>query len=93
MEEQFWWKSLNKSTQEDYLEYLLGKKERYDTIALNSLTIYYLFLIFVGVIGNVLTAWVITISAALQTPSNYFLCNLAIIDLVTLLLGKYLLQS
>ena len=71
MEEQFWWKSLNKSTQEDYLEYLLGKKERYDTIALNSLTIYYLFLIFVGVIGNVLTAWVITISAALQTHPNF----------------------
>ena len=93
MEEQFWWKSLNKSTQEDYMEYLLGKKERYDSIALNSLTIYYLFLILVGVIGNVLTAWVITISAALQTPSNYFLCNLAIIDLVTLFLGKYLLQS
>ena len=92
LEEQFWWKSLNKTSQEDYLEFLLGKKERYNSIALNSLTIYYLFIIFLGVIGNVLTAWVITISAALQTPSNYFLCNLAVIDLVTLLLGKYSFQ-
>ena len=88
LEEQFWWKSLNKTTQEDYLEFILGKKERYNTTALKSLTFYYLMIIFVGVIGNVLTAWVITISSALQTPSNYFLCNLAVIDLITLLLGK-----
>ena len=89
LEEQFWWKNLNKTTQEDYLEFLLGKKERYNSIALISLTLYYLFIIFVGVIGNVLTVWIIIISTALQTLSNYFLCNLAVVDLVTLLLGKY----
>ena len=91
LEEQLWWKHLNHTTKEEYLEFILGKKEKYSSIAGKALTSYYIIIIFVGMIGNVLTAWVITISPALQTPSNYFLCNLAIVDIVTLLLGKYLL--
>ena len=89
LEEQLWWKRLNKTAKEEYLEFILGKKEKYSSIASKALTSYYIVIIFVGMIGNVLTAWVISISPALQTPSNYFLCNLAIVDIVTLLLGKY----
>ena len=89
LEEQSWWKPLNHTTKEEYLEFILGKKEKYSSIAGKALTSYYIVIVFVGVIGNVLTAWVISISPALQTPSNYFLCNLAIVDIVTLLLGKY----
>ena len=80
---------MNHTTKEEYLEFILGKKEKYSSIAGKALTSYYIVIVFVGVIGNVLTAWVISISPALQTPSNYFLCNLAIVDIVTLLLGKY----
>ena len=80
---------MNKTAKEEYLEFILGKKEKYSSIASKALTSYYIVIIFVGMIGNVLTAWVISISPALQTPSNYFLCNLAIVDIVTLLLGKY----
>ena len=90
LEEQLWWKRLNETAKEEYLEFILGKKEKYSSIASKALTSYYIVIIFVGMIGNVLTAWVISISPALQTPSNYFLCNLAIVDIVTLLLGKYL---
>ena len=82
---------MNETAKEEYLEFILGKKEKYSSIASEALTSYYIVIIFVGMIGNVLTAWVISISPALQTPSNYFLCNLAIVDIVTLLLGKYLL--
>ena len=74
---------------EQYLKFILGNKERYGGTTLLALTSYYLLIIFVGAIGNVLAGWVITISSALQTPSNYFLCNLAVIDLITLLLGKW----
>ena len=80
---------MNETAKEEYLEFILGKKEKYSSIASKALTSYYIVIIFVGMIGNVLTAWVISISPALQTPSNYFLCNLAIVDIVTLLLGKY----
>ena len=88
LEEQFWWKNLNETTKEEFMEFIAGKKEKFEGTTLKALTSYYLLIVLVGVIGNALTAWVISISSALQTPSNYFLCNLAVIDLITVLLGK-----
>ena len=88
LEEQSWFKKLNSTTKDQIFEEIIGPRQRHDDYLRSGITSYYSLIIVIGVAGNILALWVIIKSPVLQTPSNLFLFNLAIVDLITLLLGN-----
>ena len=89
LEDQPEWINLTLEQKHDAIVALVGPKQRHSLAKVYVLTTYYGCLILVGVFGNLLTSWVISKSLVLQTPPNFYIFNLAIVDLITLLLGKY----
>ena len=53
------------------------------------ITVVYSFIFIVGVLGNVSTICVILKNKYMHTPTNVYLANLAISDLLTHLVGKW----
>ena len=66
----------------------LGEKRK-DTISVVFLTVVYTAIFLTGVIGNLSTCLVIWKNPYMHTVTNYYLFNLAISDVLTLLLGKF----
>ena len=89
LEDQPEWINLTLEQKHDAIIALVGPKQRHSLAKIYVLTTYYSCLILVGVFGNLLTSWVISKSLVLQTPPNFYIFNLAIVDLITLLLGMY----
>ena len=89
LQNQFWWEELNETEKHDAIEKILGPKQRHESGKLEALTTYYCGVIVVGVLGNALSAWAIASSRDLLSPQNLFIFNLAVADLMTLLLGEY----
>ena len=89
LEDQPEWINLTLEQKHDAIVALVGPKQRHSLAKIYVLTTYYSCLILVGVFGNLLTSWVISKSLVLQTPPNFYIFNLAIVDLITLLLGMY----
>ena len=89
LEDQPEWINLTLEQKHDAIIALVGPKQRHSLAKIYVLTTYYGCLILVGVFGNLLTSWVISKSLVLQTPPNFYIFNLAIVDLITLLLGMY----
>ena len=52
------------------------------------LTVYYVILFMVGIIGNLLTCLIICTNAYMRTPSNFFLVSLAVTDMMSLICGE-----
>ena len=52
------------------------------------LGVYYAVLIVIGIPGNMLTAVVILTNSHMHTAPNMYILNLAIVDVVTLAIGK-----
>jgi len=71
-----------------YLERHLGLRSR-PPVESAILTIVYCAIFTTGVVGNVCTGVVVWKRAYMHTPTNLYLCSLAISDLLTLLLGQY----
>ena len=69
-------------------EAMVGHQERYRHTRGIMITLFYIGLMLVGIPGNVLTCLIITVNSYMNTSPNYFLVNLALVDLVTLMLGK-----
>ena len=88
LEDQPEWINLTLEQKHDAIIALVGPKQRHSLAKIYVLTTYYGCLILVGVFGNLLTSWVISKSLVLQTPPNFYIFNLAIVDLITLILGK-----
>ncbi|XP_078048146.1 neuropeptides capa receptor-like [Augochlora pura] len=82
------WKDwdLQNVTEVEYLTKVLGPK--YLPIELMvPLTIAYVLIFITGIFGNVATCTVIIKNPSMQTPTNYYLLNLAISDLTLLVIG------
>ena len=52
------------------------------------LGVYYAVLMVIGIPGNMLTAVVILTNSHMHTAPNMYILNLAIVDVVTLAIGK-----
>lgn len=68
------------------LQELLGPK-RPEYYKLIPVTVIYCAIFFTGIIGNICTCIVIARNRYMQTATNYYLFNLAVADLLVLLLG------
>ncbi|KAG8438897.1 hypothetical protein GDO86_005186 [Hymenochirus boettgeri] len=69
---------------EDYLAYLCGPKRSLLSL---PMTLVYVGIFLIGVIGNMLVCLVILKHHNMRTPTNYYLFSLAVSDLLVLLLG------
>ena len=87
------WENLTKEEQERFLQMELGKPNRYNQTVTGFLTAYYGSLLLIGVPGNVMTCMIILTNSYMRTPPNIFLFNLAVVDLVTLTMSKFILIS
>ena len=75
-----------------YLQRHLGLRSR-PPVESAILTIVYCVIFTTGVVGNVCTGVVVWRRAYMHTPTNLYLCSLAISDLLTLVLGLHLALS
>lgn len=53
------------------------------------LTMVYCVIVVGGVLGNAVTCLVVARNQSMRTSTNYYLVNLAVADLLTLLIGEY----
>lgn len=75
-------------TEFDYVRLILGPKHLPLTLVL-PITLVYVMIFVTGVFGNVVTCIVIRRNPVMQTATNYYLFNLAISDLLLLILGEF----
>ena len=85
---QLTWEMLPQKFKEIYIDYHQG-----DTVlnyeAQVGLTLFYVVLILLGLPGNLMTCIIIWCNSNIITPTNCFLLNLAIVDIITLITGKW----
>lgn len=72
----------------EYLQERLGSKHLPLQLVL-PITFAYVTIFVTGVFGNIMTCIVIKKKPTMQTATNYYLFNLAISDLLLLVLGEY----
>ena len=84
------WENLTYNEQTRFLELELGPTNRYNKTMSAFLTTYYGSLLMVGVPGNGLTCLIILTNSYMRTAPNIFLFNLAVVDLVTLTMSKFI---
>lgn len=77
----------NISDLDEYIERKLGARHLPLTTII-PISIVYGLIFVVGVLGNVSTCLVILRNKYMQTPTNVYLANLAVSDLLTHLVGK-----
>ncbi|XP_071864086.1 neuropeptides capa receptor isoform X3 [Bombus fervidus] len=76
----------NISDELEYLEKIRGPKYLSLTLIV-PVTLTYVIIFVTGFVGNVITCIVIWRNPTMQTPTNYYLFNLAVSDLLFLILG------
>ena len=84
------WKNIPREQKRIYLSKELGHPQRYSHAVTMSLVVYYGGLLLLGIPGNVLTCLIILTNPYMRTAPNIYLLNLAVVDLVTLTMSKYL---
>ena len=82
------WKNLSETEQDRFLEEALGPKHKYGETKVLVPTIIYSAISVLGIPGNILTCLTILTNSYLKTAPNYFIFNLAAVDLLTLIIGK-----
>ena len=82
------WNNLNKTEQEKFLQLAQGPSRRHSEESSIGLSIYYIILLCFGIPGNFVTCCVILTNSYMRTAPNFFLLNIAIADLFTLIFGK-----
>ncbi|CAG2164736.1 unnamed protein product [Oppiella nova] len=78
---------MNRTESLQYIETILGPQRSLSLSWLIPLTVVYIIILIIGVLGNVITILVILRFRYMQTITNLYLCNLAITDLITLICG------
>ena len=71
-----------------FLEEALGPQHKYGEEKVIIPTIIYSAISIFGIPGNILTCLTIITNSYLKTAPNYFIFNLAIVDLITLIIGN-----
>ena len=84
------WDELSSKEQNQFLQETLGSPRKYGKKKVLIPTIFYSTVSVLGIPGNILTCLTIYKNSYMKTASNFFIFNLAIADLVTLILGKIL---
>ena len=74
--------------QDRFLEEALGPQHKYGEEKVIIPTIIYSAISIFGIPGNILTCLTIVTNSYLKTAPNYFIFNLAIVDLITLIIGN-----
>ena len=82
------WGNLTAGEKDLFLEEALGPQHKYGEEKVIIPTIIYSAISIFGIPGNILTCLTIITNAYLKTAPNYFIFNLAIVDLITLIIGK-----
>ena len=82
------WSSLNKTERDVFLKLAQGSSRRHGTITSIGLTLYLILLLCFGIPGNLLTCCIILTNSYMRTAPNFFLLNILIADIFTLVLGK-----
>ena len=72
------------------MEEALGAQHKYGEKKVLVPTIIYSAISIFGIPGNILTCLTIVTNSYLKTAPNYFIFNLAAVDLVTLIIGEIL---
>lgn len=65
----------------------LGQRCQDPSVIVTTMVIYS-FILFLGLVGNILTCLVIATDSGMRTATNYYLFSLAVSDLLSLVLGK-----
>ena len=81
------WSELNVTEKDAYLRKVHGPRSLDQSLAV-PMTVFYLVLFFAGIPGNLLTCLIILWNSYMRAPPNFFLFNLAIADIITLIVGK-----
>ena len=81
------WHELTSKEQNNLLLQALGPQTKYGIKKVLIPTVFYSTVSFLGFPGNVLTCLIIWKNSYMKTAANWLIFNLAITDLVTLLLG------
>ena len=76
-----------------FLEEALGPQHKYGEEKVIIPTIIYSAISIFGIPGNILTCLTIITNSYLKTAPNYFIFNLAIVDLITLIIGNVITNS
>ena len=85
------WENLTTIQKDVILKSALGEPQKYSNVTVLSLAAYYGAILSVGIPGNALTLLIIITNSYMRTAPNIFLLNVALADLLTLTLGKYIL--
>ena len=81
------WDQLNQTEKEKEIFRKYGFSPFNKDTAL-PMTVFYSVLFLAGVPGNFLTCFIILLNSYMKAPPNLFLFNLAIVDIMTLTMGK-----
>ena len=87
------WENLTIIQKDVILKSALGEPQKYSNFTVLSLAAYYGAILSVGIPGNALTLLIIITNSYMRTAPNIFLLNVALADLLTLTLGKYVLYT
>lgn len=82
------WSSLNKTERDVFLQLAQGSSRRQGKSTSIGLTLYLVLLLCFGIPGNLLTCCIILTNSYMRTAPNFFLLNILIADIFTLVLGK-----
>ena len=83
------WNEFTEEEQHMFLEKVIGPQKKYGNNKIWIPTIFYSIVSILGIPGNILTCMTIMTNSYMRTASNYFIFNLAVTDLITLLGGKH----
>ena len=82
------WSDFSAAEQDRFLEEALGPQHKHGETKVLIPTIIYSAISILGIPGNILTCLTIITNSYLKTAPNYFIFNLAAVDLITLIIGK-----
>ena len=81
------WENLTKAQKNYILKQGIGEPQKYSNATVLALTAFYGALLSVGIPGNGLTILIIVTNSYMRSAPNFFLFNIALADLLTLILG------
>ena len=82
------WENLTVEQQTQFIMTQLGNPQRYIPSVTTTLGLYYGGLLVIGLLGNLLTSLIILTNSYMRTAPNMYLLNLAVVDIITLIISK-----
>lgn len=83
------WNDLPEEFKKEYISFNMGELGTNNSTA-TFMSTFYGVLLLLGIPGNVMTILIIYFNSNMRTPTDFFLLNLAVTDLITLTTGMIL---